>query len=103
MKQYFKMANVFYGEQFKVGGMVIFNDLNQECFKAVAPDYAKYAAHAISSHDELVQMNQEPLEVLEQLVGLMDHFGDAYGCVPPHYLEYKVATKAIAKAKGGAA
>lgn len=39
---------------------------------------------------------------LELSVQLMDRFGEAYGCEPSNYIEYKAAKAAIAKAKGGA-
>ena len=57
----------------------------------------------IGMAERMHNMNQELLAALEQSVGLMDHLGDAYGCVPSNYIEYKEATKAISKAKGGAA
>ena len=106
MKQYLKMADVFKGELFIDSDCddVIVDDLSLTVLESFSgSDAAKFALHAINSHDELVQMNQELLSALEQSVGLMAHFGDAYGCVPSNYIEYKAATKAIAKAKGGAA
>lgn len=66
MEKYLKMSDCFYGEEFTSIGMVIQNALKQECFKAIASDYAKYASHAINSHDELVAMNKELLAALEE-------------------------------------
>ena len=72
MKQYLKMADVF--------GEVI----NPERFNyAMTSGKAKYAAHAINSHDELVQINQELLAALKQVVGdvraLADHSYGVHG------------------------
>ena len=82
MKQYLKMADVF-------------RDVVQpERFNyAMANPKATYAAHAISSHDELVQMNQELLNALESIEN------DA-GQVPKFM--WDMIQAAIAKAKGGA-
>lgn len=83
MKQYLKMADVF-------------RDVAQpERFNyAMANPKATYAAHAINSHDELVQMNQDLLNALESIEN------DA-GQVPKFMWDMIQAT--IAKAKGGAA
>ena len=83
MKQYLKMADVF-------------RDVVQpERFNyAMANPKATYAAHAINSHDELVQMNQDLLNALESIEN------DA-GQVPKFMWDMIQAT--IAKAKGGAA
>lgn len=107
MKQYLKMADVIDGFVLTSGVrcVTIWGSEQQSSALILAVDSktADYTAHAINSHDELVQMNQELLAALEQSVGLMVHFGDAYGCAPSNYIEYKAATKAISKAKGGAA
>ena len=72
MKQYLKMADVF-------------RDVVQpERFNyAMANPKATYAAHAVNSHDELVQMNQELLSALKQVVGdvraLADHSYGVHG------------------------
>ena len=57
MKQYLKMADVF-------------RDVVQpERFNyAMANPKATYAANAISSHDELVQMNQELLDIIRRVI-----------------------------------
>lgn len=83
MKQYLKMADVF-------------RDVVQpERFNyAMANPKATYAAHAINSHDELVQMNQDLLNALESIEN------DA-GQVPKFM--WDMIQAAIAKAKGGAA
>ena len=72
LKQYWKMAGVFR------------EVVQPERFNyAMANPKATYAAHAINSHDELVQMNQELLAALEQVVGdvrtLADHSYGVYG------------------------
>lgn len=106
MKRYLKMADVFdlpvSADLYRVDFAVISDDKDSIVGGFGVDGMSGAAAHAINSHDELVKMNQELLAALEQSVGLMVHFGDAYGCVPSNYIEYKAATKAIAKAKGGA-
>lgn len=62
---------------------------------------AEYAAHAINSHDELVQMNQELLAALEIIVASEEFHGDSFVC--DFGTLQGVARAAIAKANGGAA
>ena len=103
MKQYLKMADVF-------------RDVVQpERFNyAMANPKATYAAHAINSHDELVQMNQDLLEALEDAATSLEtiqlrSFGeDSFLDSKPEMRSYagsraSVVRAAIAKAKGGAA
>lgn len=98
MKQYLKMADVF-------------RDVAQpERFNyAMANPKATYAAHAINSHDELVQMNQELLAALEAVIEWYDMEAD-HSIEPDFYKRMAacqasedMAREAIAKAKGGAA
>lgn len=86
MEQYLRMADVF-------------RDVAQpERFNyAMANPKATYAAHAINSHDELVQMNHELLAALEIIAASEEFHGDDFGTLQG------VARAAIAKAKGGAA
>ena len=107
MKQYLKMADVF-------------RDVVQpERFNyAMANPKATYAAHAINSHDELVQINQELLAALEEgrrAIGehsapydcyatgpiMGDAFRDLVQCPACSFIA--MYDDAIAKAKGGAA
>lgn len=90
MDKYLKMADVF-------------RDVVQpERFNyAMANQKATYAAHAINSHDELVQMNQELLAALEIIVASEEFHGDSFVC--DFGTLQGVARAAIAKAKGGAA
>ena len=103
MKQYLKMADVF-------------RDVVQpERFNyAMANPKATYAAHAVNSHDELVQMNQELLAALEDAATSLEtiqlrSFGeDSFLDSKPEMRSYagsraSVVRAAIAKAKGGAA
>lgn len=93
MKQYLKMADVFDG-LVSVGSCTAYCEIDGEPFGFALFDNecdAKYAAHAISSHDEMVQMNQELLAALEAL------FHEA------NQQNLSTADKVIAKAKGGAA
>ena len=83
MKKYLKMADVF-------------RDVVQpERFNyAMANPKATYAAHAINSHDELVQMNQDLLNALESIENDAGQF--------PKFM-WDMIQATIAKAKGGAA
>lgn len=70
---------------------------------------SEYAAHAINSHDELVEMNKELLAALD---GMMSITCDSCGVVGYHlngdiaewdeFEEVAAAHDAIVKAKGGA-
>ena len=103
MKQYLKMADVFR------------DVVRPERFNyAMANPKATYAAHAINSHDELVQMNQDLLEALEDAATSLEtiqlrSFGeDSFLDSKPEMRSYagsraSVVRAAIAKAKGGAA
>lgn len=67
MKQYLKMEDVFKGELFIDSDCddVIVDDLSLTVLESFSgSDAAKFALHAINSHDELVQMNQELLAVV---------------------------------------
>lgn len=97
MKQYLKMADVF-------------RDVVQpERFNyAMANPKATYAANAINSHDELVQINQELLAALESVIEWYDMEAD-HSIEPDFYKRMAacqasedMAREAIAKAKGGA-
>lgn len=103
MKQYLKMADVFCGD-YHAKKM---HDENGNGFSFMVAHCmeAKYAAHAINSHDELVQMNQELLAALEfaksALEGSYDVNewpGDGSSTCDK---AIEVADIAIAKAKGG--
>ena len=83
MKQYLKMADVFGVVGVKVGNgrHVMCEDvMAANCF---CTDSAQHIAHAINSHDELVQMNQELLAALKRVVGdvrtLADHSYGVHG------------------------
>lgn len=95
MKQYLKMEDVF--DLPILGSRAEFFPL---CLNESS---AMIAAHAINSHDELVQMNQELLASLEGAESLLSHYGRTYGHSMSDYSEFELAEAAIAKAKGGAA
>lgn len=104
MKQYLKMADVFKGELFIDSDCddVIVDDLSLTVLESFSgSDAAKFALHAINSHDELVQMNQELLAALEIIVASDEFHGDSFVC--DFGTLQGVARAAIAKAKGGAA
>lgn len=86
MKQYLKMADVFKGELFIDSDCddVIVDGLSLTVLESFSgSDAAKFALHAINSHDELVQMNQDLLAALKQVVGdvraLADHSYGVHG------------------------
>ena len=82
MKDYLKMSNIFEGKI--VSEFDCLADYSGEPFGEVE---CRYAAHAINSHDELVQMNKELLAALEGLLSDMrlraelDGDVDSEGCV----------------------
>jgi len=80
MEKYLRMSDVF-------GGSVEIRSSNSRhvmcegvlaanCFCA---DSAEYAAHAINSHDELVEMNKELLAVIERVIGSSNEFAKIMG------------------------
>ena len=107
MKQYLKMADVFVHDSVE--------ELEQHIYAGYMSKHcSEYAAHAINSHDELVQMNQDLLEVLEDAATSLEtiqlrSFGeDSFLDSKPEMRSYagsraSVVRAAIAKAKGGAA
>lgn len=108
MKQYLKMADVFkkevlveksiaYTLKNEIDRFYRVREVNDDTLMCSGGDVASYAAHAINSHDELVQMNQELMAALEGMLQWV-----AYA--PPGDLSYlERAHAAIKKVKGGAA
>ena len=103
MKQYLKMVDVFVHDSVE--------ELEQHIYAGYMSKHcSEYAAHAINSHDELVQMNQELLAALECL---LDIVGDSDGVSGYHlngdiaewgeFEELNAAYDAVNKANGGAA
>lgn len=94
MKQYLKMVDYFEGnlDGDDVYGIAIHAGTVEQCA----------VAHAINSHDELVQMNKELLEALEAVID--DKAPLYHDCIDNGESEcgWCIARKAIAKAKGGA-
>ena len=112
MKQYLKMADVFnvevmvdnstaYTLKSELDKLYRVREVNNHTLMCSGNDVADYAAHAINSHDELVQMNQELLAALEIIVASEEFHGDSFVC--DFGTLQGVARAAIAKAKGGAA
>ena len=107
MKQYLKMADVFVHDSVE--------ELEQHIYAGYMSKHcSEYAAHAINSHDELVQMNRELLAALEDAATSLEtiqlrSFGeDSFLDSKPEMRSYagsraSVVRAAIAKAKGGAA
>ena len=102
MKQYLKMADVFVHDSVE--------ELEQHIYAGyVSKHCSEYAAHAINSHDELVQMNQELLAALESVIEWYDMEADHliepdfYKRMAACQVSEAMAREAIAKAKGGAA
>ena len=120
MKQYLKMADVFPVEirtDDESGSLICDGDgVILESFSG--DKVADYALHAINSHDELVQMNQDLLAALEEgrrAIGEHSAPYDCYATGPitgdafrdlvqcPACSFIAMYDDAIAKAKGGAA
>lgn len=107
MNKYLEMAGVFVHDSVE--------ELEQHIYAGYMSKHcSEYAAHAINSHDELVQMNQDLLEVLEDAATSLEtiqlrSFGeDSFLDSKPEMRSYagsraSVVRAAIAKAKGGAA
>ena len=116
MKQYLKMVDVFRDEMRVVGDSknMLADDVGIIIGCYSGDKMAEYVLHAINSHDELVQMNQELLEELEDAATSLEtiqlrSFGeDSFLDSKPEMRSYagsraSVVRAAITKAKGGAA
>ena len=115
MKEYLKMADVFVGEYKPKRRIDAWPPSRYgETLVELSGSPAQYAANAINSHDELVQINQDLLEALEDAATSLEtiqlrSFGeDSFLDSKPEMRSYagsraSVARAAIAKAKGGAA
>ena len=69
MKQYLKMADVFVGEYKPKLRIDAWPPSRWgETLVELSGSPAQYAAHAINSHDELVQMNQELLDIIKRVI-----------------------------------
>lgn len=112
MKQYLKMADVIDGFVLTSGVRCVtiggYEQQSSALILAVDSKTADYTAHAINSHDELVQMNQELLAALESVIEWYDMEAD-HSIEPDFYKRMAacqasedMAREAIAKAKGGA-
>lgn len=103
MKQYLNMADVFPVEirtDDESGSLIC--DEDGVILESYSGDkVADYTLHAINSHDELAQMNQELLAALDIIVSSEEFHGDSFVC--DFGTLQGVARAAIAKAKGGAA
>ena len=86
MKKYLKMSDVFNRGVLHDDGSTFIRD---SCASGIAwfnydaiddkTQAAKYAAHAINSHDELVAMNKDLLEVIERVIGSSNEFDKIMG------------------------
>ena len=103
MKQYLKMVDVFRDEMRVVGDSknMLADDVGIIIGCYSGDKMAEYVLHAINSHDELVQMNQDLLAALEIIVASEEFHGGSFVC--DFGTLQGVARAAIAKAKGGAA
>ena len=111
MEKYLMMSDVFKSELFIDSDCddVIVDGLSLTVLESFSgSDVAKFALHAINSHDELVAMNKELLAALESVIEWYDMEAD-HSIEPDFYKrmascqvsEY-MAREAIAKAKGTA-
>ena len=116
MRQYLKMVDVFRDEMRVVGDSknMLADDVGIIIGCYSGDKMAEYVLHAINSHDELVQMNQDLLAALEDAATSLEtiqlrSFGeDSFLDSKPEMRSYagsraSVVRAAIAKAKGGAA
>ena len=110
MKEYLKMVDVFRDEMRVVGDSknMLADDVGIIIGCYSGDKMAEYVLHAINSHDELVQMNQELLAALESVIEWYDMEAD-HSIEPDFYkrmaacqVSEDMAREAIAKAKGGA-
>ena len=100
MKEYLKMEDAF---SRKVDPITDWDEHGHEVkWITLLSHQAEHAAHAINSHDELVQMNQELLAALEAVID--DKAPLYHDCIDNGESEcgWCIARKAIAEAKGGA-
>lgn len=69
MKQYLKMADVFVGEYKPKRRIDAWPPSRWgETLVELSGSPAQYAAHAINSHDELVKMNKELLDIINRII-----------------------------------
>ncbi|MGL5773740.1 MAG: hypothetical protein ACRCYB_00130 [Aeromonas veronii] len=70
MKEYFKMSDVFPSEIYTddESGSLIVDDEGIILESFSGDKVADYALHAINSHDELVEMNKELLELVREIL-----------------------------------
>ncbi len=107
MKEYMKMGDVFAGLVSNHDGELLDdNGFVADCYNPTS-EKGDLMAHAINSHDELVQMNQELLAALE--LARNDAFYVSSGFAHAAWRcqqardAIRVIDAAVAKAKGGAA
>ena len=108
MEKYLKMSDVFKSELFIDSDCddVIVDDLSLTVIESFgSSDVAKFAVHAINSHDELVAMNKELLAALEAVIEWYDMEAghsiepDFYKRMAACQVSEDMAREAIAKAK----
>lgn len=111
MKNYLKMADVFGGAEVnvRVGAPSLIDCCGVLAANCLCPETASHIAHAINSHDELVQMNQELMAALEAVIEWYDMESD-HSKEPDFYKRMDACAKsecmareAISNAKGGEA
>ena len=103
MEKYLMMSDVFKSKLFIDSDCddVIVDGLSLTVLESFSgSDAAKFALHAINSHDELVEMNKELLEALEVIAASEEFHGDSFVC--DFETLQRVARDSIAKAKGTA-
>ena len=108
MEKYLRMSDVFKSELFIDSDYddVIVDDLSLTALESFSgSDAAKFALHAINSHDELVAMNKDLLAALEAVIEWYDMEAD-HSIEPDFYkrmascqVSEDMAREAIAKAK----
>lgn len=93
MEKYLKMSDVFEGEvkpkhiDEECIAEIVHGEDSGKCWTiedskywmAMQYEHAGYAAHAINSHDELVEMNKELLAVIDRVIGSSEKFDKVMG------------------------
>ena len=82
MEKYLMMSDVFKSELFIDSDCddVIVDGLSLTVLESFSgSDAAKFALHAINSHDELVEMNKELLAIIERVIGSSKEFDKVMG------------------------
>ena len=100
-KEYLKMADVFSGPLYPYDDRRFLADDCGYCGEFDEDERSQYAAHAINSHDELVEQRDELLMALELVIEWIDTAPDLWIDIPERGgIDAAAIRMAISKAKG---